>query len=245
MPRVPWDVFNQRVFTPKPGQHAAIIGPTGKGKTTLQNNILPRYMFVAVFATKPQDHTMERLIREGGYVRLQRWRSLNPIDFPRRVIWPDASTLGSKENQRRVFADAFDKIFREGGRPAEAPIGWTLAVDELWYIVNRLGLGDEIKQFLMQGRSLGHSLITATQRPSTVPLEVYDQSTHLFFLRDNDRRNIDRLSEVGTIDSGLVKYAIPRLEPYQALYINNETGNMARTRTPRPLITEHRPERTA
>lgn len=233
-PRVPWDRFYAN-FHPQPGEHLAIIGPTGRGKTEIQNQILPKYHFVAVFATKPIDETMERLIVDGGYTRLQRWRSLNLHDYPRRVIWPDASQLNSQELQKEVFADALDKIFREGGRPKKKPVGWATAVDELWFIVNMLGLGKQIKMFLFQGRSLGISLILATQRPADVPLEVYDQSTHLFFLRDNDDSNIERLAKISSLDSGLVRFIIPRLEDYQTLYVNTRTGKMIRTRTPIPL----------
>lgn len=231
-PRVPWDVFSTSIFAPTPGEHIAIIGPTGRGKTVLFTYILQQFQFVAVFATKPQDRSMDKLIRLGGYIVLKQWRSLNPIDFPHRVVWPDASRIDSEENQKRVFADAFDKIFREGGRPKESPVGWAIAIDELWWIINVLGLGREVRQFLLQGRSIGHSLVAATQRPKTVPLEIYDQSTHLFFLRDTDQKNIDRLAEIGSVNSVLVRYTIPRLEQFQALYINTVTGRMARTRIP-------------
>lgn len=232
-PRIPWDSFNGGMFAPKVGEHVAIIGPTGKGKTVLMNAILPSYHFVAVFATKPQDVEMERLIRTDGYVRLQQWRSLNPIDFPRRVIWPDATSIGSYRLQQEVFSRAFGQIFREGGRPKDNPVGWALAIDELWYVANFLQLGQEVKTFLFQGRSVGHTLILATQRPKEVPTAVYDQSTHLFFLRDQNDDNLKRLSEIGSVDSGLVRYAVARLDKFQALYINSVTGEMARTRIPR------------
>jgi hypothetical protein len=232
-PRIPWDSFIKR-FNPLPGEHVAIIGPTGQGKTVLQNSILPLFTFVSVFATKPVDVSMERLIREGGYIRLAQWRKLDPMDFPRRVIWPEAKTLHAVTHQHRVFKHAFESIFREGGRPSHNPVGWAVGIDELWYIVNVLKLEDAVKLFLLQGRSLGHSLIVATQRPSKVPLEVYDQSTHLFYFRDNDRRNLDRLSEINARDSALVRFIVQNLERHQVLYINTRTGEMVRTRTPVP-----------
>lgn len=231
-PRMPWDRFTENVFRPVPGEHVAIIGPTGQGKTLLQKNVLPKYPFVAAFATKPQDSTMDALIREGGYIRLASWYRLNPIDFPRRVIWPDASRINSRVQQKKVFEDAFAKIFAEAGRPKEAPVGWAIAIDELWYIVNILQLGEEVKVVLLQGRSIGHSMVMATQRPKSVPLEVYDQSTHLFFFRDNDRENLDRLGGIQARDSALVRLAVSNLEQHQVLYINTRTGQMVRTRIP-------------
>lgn len=233
-PRMPWDVFTRSVFDPRPGEHVAIIGPTGQGKTVLQTEILPFFPFVAVFATKPVDRSMKELIVNQGYKRLAHWHRLDPFDVPKRVVWPDASSLKAISTQRRVFAHAFQSIFREGGRPEHNPVGWAVGIDELWYIVNVLGLDEAVKLFLLQGRSLGHSLIVATQRPSKVPLEVYDQSTHLFYFRDNDRRNLDRLSEINARDSALVKLIVQNLDQHQVLYINTRTGQMVRTRTPVP-----------
>lgn len=253
-PRKPWDRLLRDDFKPKPGEHVAIIGPTGQGKTTLQNAILPLYRFVAVFATKPQDDTMDQLISDGGYVKLAKWHKLNPIDHPRRVVWPQAGSIRDMRNQYYVFSDAFEKIFGEVGRPKHAPVGWALAIDELWYIVNMLtpptkddiALAKHVKLFLFQARSLGHSMVIATQRPANVPVEVYDQSTHLFFFRDNDDANLDRLSAINSRDSRLVRYVIENLEPFQVLYINTRTGAMARTRAPfpRPLHIQRNPTET-
>lgn len=233
-PRLPWDKFVRTVFDPVPGEHVGILGPTGQGKTVLQNNILPFFPFVAVFATKPVDNTMDELIREGNYVRLNKWYQLNPIDSPRRVIWPDARSIHSADRQRAVFADAMEKIFREGGRPAKNPVGWAIAIDELWYFTNILKLGTEVKMILLQGRSLGVSLIAATQRPAFVPLEVYDQSTHLFFFRDNDETNLDRIGRINAKDRGLIKNVVSNLDRHQVLYVNTRSGAMARTHAPKP-----------
>lgn len=237
-PRKPWDRFVREYFKPSPGEHVAIIGPTGQGKTVLQNNILPLYPFVAVFATKPVDRSMDDLIRDGGYVRLAKWNPLgfnpNPIEHPRRVIWPDASHIDSIDLQKKVFNEAFAKIFREGGRPARNPVGWAIAIDELWYIVNMLGLGKEVKVILLQGRSIGISLIAATQRPAWVPLEIYDQSTHLFFFRDNDSTNLDRISKLNKNIGSRMADMVANLDHHQVLYVNTRTGKMARTRAPKP-----------
>lgn len=238
-PRIPWDRFAGHQFAPLPGEHVAIIGPTGQGKTVLQNNILPLYPFVVVFATKPVDVSMDDLIERGGYVQLPRWVGLNPIDSPRRVIWPKAQNVRDIiPQQQKTFENAINSIFMEGGRPARAPIGWAIAIDELWYFTNMLKLDTEIKMILLQGRSIGISLIAATQRPAWVPLEIYDQSTHLFFFRDNDSRNLDRIAGIGVADRQAVKDLIANLEQHQVLYVNTRTGAMVRTRAPAPMRNE-------
>jgi hypothetical protein len=224
-PRVPWDKFVKREFRWEAGEHVGLIGPTGQGKTTMLLNLLPLHPFVVVFATKPKDDSMSRLIQQ-GYVKMERWQSMPAKDTPRRVLWPNARTIDATKRQKEVFRDAFDRIYREGG--------WTVAIDELWFFVNVLGLDAEVKLYLLQGRSLGISLIAGTQRPAWVPLEVYDQSTHLFFWRDNDGRNLQRLSDINLRSSALIRHIVSNLERHQVLYINTRTGKMIRTRTPKP-----------
>lgn len=223
-PRIPWDLFKRDYFKWRPGEHVGMIGPTGQGKTTMLVNILPFHPYVTVFATKPRDETMEYLVTH-GYIVLDKWKSIDPKNYPRRVIWPDARKLNSHQTQRKIFTEAFSKIYREGG--------WTLALDETWYFINTLKLDHPVKTFLLQARSLGISLVAATQRPSMVPLEIYDQSTWLFFWRDNDEQNLKRIAGLSVHSAGLIKSIVSSLERYQVLVINTRTGEMIRTRCPK------------
>lgn len=224
-PRIPWDKFTRDVFRWNPGEHVALIGPTGLGKTTMLNAILPLHKYVVVFATKPRDKSMDDLIRS-GYVKLERWRSLDADQYPRRVLWPDASSIDSHESQREVFHDAFMRIYREGN--------WTVALDETWYVDNILKLGGDIKTYLLQARSLGISLVTATQRPAWVPVEIYSSCTHLMFWRNNDETDLRRISGIGWKSADVIRDLVANLDLYQALYINTRTGQMVRTRCPKP-----------
>jgi len=223
-PRVPWDVFYDR-FNWQQGEHVALVGPTEAGKTSLLIRILEKRTFVAVTATKPRDSTMDHLISH-GYQRFEKWESVSPTKVPRRVIWPDATSIDSEVEQRRVFRDMFAKIYREGG--------WALVNDEGYVMAEMLKLKPEMRAMWTQGRSLGISFCVATQRPRWVPLEMYDQSKHLFFWQNNDQRSLDTLGDINRRSSALVKEIIVHLEQYQVLYVNARSGEMMRTRPPAP-----------
>jgi hypothetical protein len=203
-----------------------LIGPTGQGKTTLLIAILGQRQYVAVFATKPADPSMDALI-ESGYDRYTEWLRVSSAKSPRRVIWPDASNIDAENTQKLVFDQAFRAIYREQN--------WCLVNDEGWYIAEMLKLKQHQRVMWTQGRSLGISYVVATQRPAWVPVEMYDGSTHIFFWRTTETDAVRRMSGLGAANSELVKFIVPRLEMHQALYVNTRTGDMRRTRAPRPL----------
>lgn len=225
-PRIPWDSFTTSTFTWERGEHVGLIGPTGQGKTTLLRAILPMHPYTVVFATKPEDDGMEKFESEDGYYRMQKWESEDPRIHPRRLLWPHAKRIGAQREQSEIFGDAMERIYREGK--------WTVAVDELMYLVQRLKLREPVQDFYTQARSLRISFAACTQRPAWVPTEMYDQSTHLFMWRNNDGRALQRLSEINVRDRELVRHIVANLETHQTLYINTRTGDMCRTRAPRP-----------
>ena len=229
-PFVTWDDFVRTHFDLRPGEHIGVIGPTGAGKTVLVvNGLLPLTPYNTVFGFKPRDWVLEQLLKRntvggGTYRRLSRWTSRDADLMPRRVLWPDMTKLTSPADNRHVFAHALNAIYEEGG--------WTLYLDDLWFMAHSLGLEHEIKVYLTMFRSLGGNLIVATQRPSWIPLEVFDQSTHLFFFRDNDERNLKRISGVGFIAAKLIRDLVANLQAHETLYVNTRTGYMVRTRAP-------------
>lgn len=230
-PRIPWDVFYRNLRWEQ-GEHIALIGPTGQGKTTMLIQLLEKHPYVVAFATKPRDKTMDALVNYGGYVKIDRWRSMDPDKFPRRVLWPDASRIDSDKTQAVVFHDAFAKIYREGH--------WTVALDETWYLDNVLKLEKPIKVYLLQARSLGISLASAFQRPSWVPRELYTSSTHLMFWRTNDEVDLRSLGGIGAKSADLIREIVVNLESHQVLYLNTRTGQMCRTRCPDVQLGERR-----
>lgn len=119
--------------------------------------------------------------------------------------------------------DALGSIFHQGG--------WTVYVDEARYVHETLKLTPYLKLLWQQGRSLGISLVTTTQRPAYMPLEMYDQATHLFLWRDTDRINLARLSSIaGDLDRDQLREEVGKLPLHDFLYANTRTGAVLRSR---------------
>jgi hypothetical protein len=234
-PVIEFDDFMQYVFDWKQNQHVGLVGPTESGKSTLQYAILPKRKYVCFFATKPRDDTLDAFADKGGYVRIEDWpptrgrmskKVITPEEMPRRMLWPDATEMSPAvmEHQRQVFLRAFHDIYGTGG--------WCVVWDEFWMMTQILGLEKEARIFLQQARSNNISFVMGMQRPSRIPLEVFDQSTHLFFWRDNDEANLKRMGGIGWKSANEIRAFVANLEPFQVLYINTRRGWMYRTTAP-------------
>lgn len=230
-PQVTWEKFLE-YFEWRQGDHIGLIAPTDSGKTTLALQLLPFQPYVTVFATKPRDVTLADMVDKksvlaqqiGVYKRMESWKRINPDKYPRRLLWPDARDLYAANHQRAVFQKALSDIYYEGG--------WCVYLDELWFMSSVLKLDQEVRIYLQQARANDISLMVSSQRPSRIPLEVYDQSRHLFFARENDTRNLDRIAGINNVNEQIVRYLVARLDPHEFLYVNNRSGVMLRTVCP-------------
>lgn len=228
VPFVEWADLVQHIDW-RQGEHVCAIGPTGCGKSTLLLEISRVRRYVAVVATKRKDDTLERVIRSGEYKRVTKWPppfSGNQPVYPRVVFWPDIKRLDGERAQQeavyRMLADVYDSG------------GWTINFDEVRYVSQHLGLARPVELLWQQGRSLGISVLCATQRPAFIPLAAYDQSSHLFLWRETDDRNVKRIAEIAGQSSREVRTYLPYLGTYECLYVNTRTGSFCRTMFRKP-----------
>lgn len=235
----PWSDFYNR-FVWHQDQHVGIIGPTDSGKTNLAYSILPKRAYRVVLGLKAKDKTMNALIQRsplsrayGQYKPFPEWRREGSNVSPRRLLWPREhlsdlgammSTRGSDSIVTQIFSNAMAAIYRDPG--------WCVFADDLWFMCNILRMEQIIKIFLMMARSLPVPLLMASQRPAWIPLEVYDQSSHLFFARDNDEQNLSRISGIAWLSAEEIVRIVANLPMYQFLYLNTRTGYMCRTTPP-------------
>lgn len=227
VPFIPWDQF-QSGFRWKQGQHVTLLGPTQQGKTTLALKLLEQRRFVVIFAAKPRDPTLERLLSR-GFVRIERWprRLVLDPDKPCRILfWPKIPTLRALPAVRGRYEDALDAIMRQGG--------WTVDIDEGVYASTFLGLRNQLSDMWQRAATQAISLMFLAQRSANVPPLAYDQIDHLFAARENDRRNAERIGEMAGQDRLMVREVVGGLPRHHFLYLGVRDDILAITKAPKP-----------
>jgi hypothetical protein len=223
--RLSWENAVRRMDW-RPGEHVTLIGPTGAGKTELTIRLIELRRWVLFLGTKRIDPTQDRLRRMRFRV-IADPAELNPEIDSRFILKPPWPRRANASQVKELHA----RIFREGLNRAFHQTGWTVVVDEGRYVAHRLGLSSELELFWMQGRSQSNTLVLGTQRPRYIPLEAYDQASHLFLWRDNDTANISRVAEMAGINRRSVTDIVPRLRRHDVLYVQPFTGDMFITNT--------------
>jgi hypothetical protein len=189
-----WKPFLKRMSTDwKPGEHWALIVPTGGGKTTFAGGLAQTRKYVLALDVKGGDLTLRRL----GWERLTRW----PLSHEDRKKIDDGEPF-----RRLVGATGMDPIKRIkrydlckqvlGSMLVEG--GWTVLATDLKILAHPKfgGLWDEVEELTLLARERAVSVITDMQRVSGQPRESTDQATWLAIGYTRDRDAVNRLGEM-------------------------------------------------
>jgi energy-coupling factor transporter ATP-binding protein EcfA2 len=224
---VPWERL-AKIFARnhKQGEHIAIVGQTGSGKSVLGLSLCQiigkrkgkdgRPSRVVVFATKPRDDTVTAI----KWPIVKKW----PPSYGQEhcVIWPkggDPETMAQR--QRAVFRPLMRVIFHEGGQ--------TLYIDEASYfeeaLPNGLGLAPTMNQYWTSARSLKLTLIAGTQRPRHVTRSMWSEPSWLFIFAPDDEDDLRRVAEMSGARRQVLEVA-PALGGHEFLCIHRPRGGM-------------------
>ncbi len=173
------------------GEHLAIMGPTGSGKSMFQNQIVKkradlRGSHVYILATKPADSEMKKL----GWPIVNTWPP--PYGKHEQVIyWPKAGKMldGSINQQRIDIARFLDDVWRENAN-------CLLVFDEIAYLEEELRLQKIVNRYWREARTQGISMVAGTQRPRNVGRNMWAQSSWVVAFRPDDADDANRVAEV-------------------------------------------------
>jgi hypothetical protein len=209
-------------------KHITIIGTTGCGKTTLELDLISEREYVIFLGTKEIDDTQAELGPLGFRIATDpkeisldiahKW-----VLHPGKIKIRGETATEMRNRLKGFYQRSLDYVF--------AQTAWAVIIDEGRFICQFLGLKDEVSLLYLQGRSQHNSVVMGTQRPAWVSLEAFDAATHLFFFKDNDQKNIQRIAELAGLDKRAVGAAVPQLESTedeggQFLYYNTRSDQM-------------------
>jgi hypothetical protein len=189
----------------EPGDHVSVLARTKAGKST----------FVGLGLLPMWNYTLTLDVKNDGSVPIRGGRSVK--DYP---AW--YTLAGEGPHHYRVAPGwgphavrAFDNVFRQvwsAGREDPKLGSWTLYIDELKIMSDKLKMRDHLEVMYVAGRSRGITMIGSTQAPRDVPSEFYDQPTWLVIgAGTRDLRTLDRLGEI-TGDRQRLRDVAPQLD---------------------------------
>jgi hypothetical protein len=184
------------------GEHVAIIGSTGTGKTFLEQHLLKLRDYDLVLRTKADDNKFS------GFARI---RTIDAI----RVTHSRYLLAPRYDDQRLECARALELAWRQGG--------WCIAIDELFYAIDTLKLEPGINRLLTQGRSKAVSVVCGMQRPTRVSRFALSEATHIFVFRAEGR-------DVKIIADATTPRVVPCIEAlrrFEFAYFNRRTNQVA------------------
>lgn len=174
------------------GQHVALVGPTGCGKTTAAVGICGLRRWVLGLDAKGGDSTLSA----AG------WTSVNDWPPPRKIRQDIAEGRAARLvagfsprtiHDRTRLRDFLRTVMEQ----AWVDRNWTLEVDELQLMADRkmMNLGPLIEEFLVAARDRGVSVVQCFQAPAWVPTASTRQATWIGLFPTRDTTVIKSLAE--------------------------------------------------
>lgn len=215
------------------GQHVALIGKAGSGKTHLALKLMDIRPFVIIIATKRYDPLLDEASR--GYVVKQSMDEIPRTDegYPvhnKVIIWPGTNIKDENERLRLQKAEVNNTL-----NAAERQRYWTVLVDEVMWIYDMLGLSKKLESIWYQARSAGISLVAGAQRPVRTPRNMVAQASHLFLFSVSDKRDLEHFREIGgNISPQVIEDTLPQLDSarHEFLYVGTDDNVVCRSIAP-------------
>lgn len=206
------------------GQHIAIMGRTGRGKTHLARDLMALRGWVVVIAIKRADDTLSTF-PAAGYKLINKWP---PKYGDNRVLfWAKPKNLSDMADQRSRIASVLNDVFENGG--------WAVLFDDVARVANGLGFKREIATMLNEARSSHASVVSCMTQPSSVtqaiPSELWRQVRYHLVFYYRVGRDLDSIADITGYNKSTVKGWMDLLRPFDFLAFDDLTDSVTIVRT--------------
>lgn len=190
-------------FPWKQGEHVALVGRTGTGKSMLASGLLLNRPYRIIARTKPDSITYPGTEHVTSLERIKRGHFAYELE-------PDF------DRQRIELWKTFDFVWRTGG--------WCLYIDELFYCIDTLRLnvpeiGSPIDKLLTQGRSKGITMFNAMQRAARITRFAISEATHVLSFAVEGRE----AKTIGEATSRRMEDTVQQLGMYEFAWYYSKT----------------------
>ena len=218
----------------KLGQHVALVGPTGGGKTVYVTNILPLRKYVIAIDAKGGDESLELLTKFG--FQYSNWpmsnkqlRDMEEGKATRIIVGAGIQTLEDLPLLRQEISTTLKDAYNMKR--------WTIYIDELQLVSDKrlMNLGGNVEIILVAARNRGVSLVSSFQRPANVPRSASEMSTWFIVFYTRDRDTVDRLAEMAGRPNAEIRGMIKGLPEFHTLiFSRNPREPVIVTKAPMP-----------
>jgi energy-coupling factor transporter ATP-binding protein EcfA2 len=203
----------------QPGEHVAIFGRTGTGKTTIAVDLLNgahdrKGARVIALGTKLRDPVLTKL----GWPIIREW----PPTYEQReggklVYWPPypgADDPKRREANAKRFALVLNELLYEGG--------WVVYLDEAIYFTETLGLRGVLDEYWNTARSAGVTLVASSQGVTWIPRAVRTQPSWMFMFQIRDEET--RMDAAKVTGDRTLYGPMSKLRGHEFLLVSAESG---------------------
>lgn len=227
----------------EPGQHLAVIAPTGAGKTTFVGGLLGQRRYVLCLDPKGGDDTLEAL----NFPRLDAWPGVKKMaemvarndedgEVSRFIAGPRVSLTEDRPKLTGITKQTLDGAFDMGG--------WTIYADELQILTDprMMNLRSEVDNILISARNKKVSFVSSYQAPSWVTPHAAKMATWacVSYSRDTDVQN--RLAEVLGRPKAEIRGIMDGLDEYAWVVIGRNPREPVRVTIPDYIAPRAEPE---
>lgn len=241
-----WDAFQAMFFESyQQGEHVAIVGPTGGGKTTIGLSLCKLIgarkakdggpARVTVLCYKPKDDTLRKILPEAQWPVIKKW----PPSYgeEHNIVWVRGGKTETERYRRQiaVFRLLLNQMYVEGGQ--------TVYIPEAAHFERKppegLGMTGLMTEFWSSARSNNLAVVSDTQRPRWVTRSMWTEPSWIIVARPKDEEDLKEVAKLSGAKMAVLSI-VPRLGPYEFLCIRDQRHSQQELYVSRVDVTRDR-----